>query len=349
MKGIRSVFSVDLVNKTFDPLIPVSALDLKVKEKDIQNWIAEKPELLFTNPDAVLVIGQAVSGKPMPDLLAVDSQGTLFVFEIKRDSSDRRAVGQLQDYAAALSEWTRDDFNRRWQQNPKAKGRNLFEAFKDFSENSGFEEDEFLKNRRFFVLASAGSAEDESVKRIIRWLRDNYHVPIDFVPFQFYKRGRQHFLEIEKIDVDPMVSGRDEKWKGDWSFNTNERYCPGSYKKMLKDGVIAVSGYWNTKEKLNGPRRGDRIFAYLNGKGIIAVGRMGDAPAYPSGAVFNELKNREHNRKVAWETVALNNAITPAEVSKWGYNYPSLPTLCKIGNAKVADKIAKEMERRAAG
>ena len=50
MKGIRSVFSVDLVNKTFDPLIPVSALDLKVKEKDIQNWIAEKPELLLHEP-----------------------------------------------------------------------------------------------------------------------------------------------------------------------------------------------------------------------------------------------------------------------------------------------------------
>jgi hypothetical protein len=346
MNGIRSVFATDLAKKTFDPLLPVSALDLKVKEKDIQSWIAEKPELLFTNPDAVLVIGQAGPGERMPDLLAVDSQGTLLVFEIKRDSPHPSAVGQLQDYAAALAEWTRDDFNRRWQQNPKARGRDLFEAFKDFSENPGFEASEFLENRRFFILASAESTEDEGMKRIVKFLRDNYRFPINFVPFQFYKRGRQHFLEIEKIDVEPID---DQGWKGDWSFNTNERYSPGAYKKMLKGGVIAISGYWNTEQKLRSPRKGDRIFAYLNGKGIIAVGRMREEPPYRSGAIFNELKNREHNRKVRWETVVREDrAITPAEVSKWGYNYPSLPTLCKIGNAKVADKIAKEMEKRAA-
>ncbi|MGA2607441.1 MAG: hypothetical protein ABSH01_08285 [Terriglobia bacterium] len=153
-------------------------------------------------------------------------------------------------------------------------------------------------------------------------------------------------MEIEKIDVDPI--GPERRWKHDWSFNTNERFCPGSYRKMLKDGVIAVSGYSNTEEKLNGPRTGDRILAYLNGKGIIAVGRMGDAPAYPSGAIFNELKNKEHNRKVLWETVVkVDKAITPAEVSKWGYNYPSLPTLCKIYDGKAAEKIAKELHRRA--
>lgn len=183
MNGIRSVFSVDLAKKTFDPLLPRSARDLKLKEKNIENWIAENPSLLFTNPEAVLVIGQEVSGEPMADLLAVDSQGALVVIEVKREWSDRSTVGQLLDYAAALSNWTYDDFNRRWQRNIEAKGRHLFEAFKEFAENPGFEKDEFLKSRRFFILASAG---DESVKRIIGWLRDNYDVPIDFVLFQFY-------------------------------------------------------------------------------------------------------------------------------------------------------------------
>jgi hypothetical protein len=321
----------------------LSARDLKLREKNIENWMAKIPRLLFTNPEAVLVIAQELSGEPMADLLAVDSQGTLLVIEVKRESSDRNSVGQLLDYAATLSRWTYDDFNQRWQRSPGGKGKDLFETFKDFSENTGFEKGDFLKNRRFFILASAG---DESMKRIIAWLHDEYGVPVDFVPFQFYGQGRRQFLEIEKIDVDPVEAKG--VWQGDWSFNTNERYCPGAYVKMLRNGVIAVSGYLNTEEKLNGPRTGDRIFAYLNGRGIIAAGRIGDALAYPSGAIFKELKNHEHNRKVQWETVVkVDRAIKPAEVSAWNYNYPSLPTLCKIYNGEVAQKIARELGRRA--
>ena len=343
MKGIRSVFSVDLAKKIFDPLSPLSARDLKLKEKSIENWIAQNPRLLFTNPEAVLVISQELAGEPMADLLAADSQGALIVIEVKREWSDRSTVGQLLDYAAALSNWTYDDFNRRWQRNIEAKRRDLFEAFKEFAENPEFEKDEFLKSRRFFILASAG---DESMKRIIGWLRDNYDVPIDFVPFQFYKQGTQHFLEIEKIDVDPIEPKRG--WEGDWFFNTNETNYPDAYVKMFKDGTIAVDGYPNTEGILNGPRPGERIFAYVKGRGIAAVGRIGDKPACPSGAVFGQAENNEYNRKVVWRAVAkVEEAIKPTEVSEWGYNLPVRATLGKIYNGRVAEKIATELEKRA--
>jgi hypothetical protein len=277
----------------------------------------------------------------MADLLAVDSQGTLIVVEAKRESSDRSSVGQLLDYAAALSKWNYDDFNKRWHQNPDSKGRDLFEAFKEFADNPNFERDDFLKGRRFFILASTG---DESMKRIIAWLRGSYSVPIDFVPFQFYAQGERLFLEIEKIDVDPVEAVRG--WKGDWLFNTNERYAPGSYKKMLKDGAIALANYPNTEEKLNSPRPGDRIFAYLNRKGIIAVGRMGAERAYRSHLMFKE--EDEYNRKVEWKIVVeADKGVTPAQAREWGYNLPTLAVLGKISNGRVAEKIAKELERRA--
>lgn len=48
MNGVRSIFSVDLARKTFDPLSPRPARDLKVKEKGIEDWMAGSPGLLFT-------------------------------------------------------------------------------------------------------------------------------------------------------------------------------------------------------------------------------------------------------------------------------------------------------------
>jgi hypothetical protein len=339
MKGVRSIFSVDLAKKSFDPLSPSSARDLKVKEKNIEDLMARNPGLLFTQADAVLIIGQELAGEPMADLLAVDSQGTLIVVEAKRGSSDRSTVGQILDYAAELSDWGYNEFNKRWQRNPDAKGRDLFEVFKKFAANPKFQKEDFLKDRRFFILASTG---DESMKRIITWLQ-KYKVPIDFVPFQFYAQGKRHYLEVEKIDVDlePLA------WQGDWLFNTNEKYAPGSYKKMLKDGAIALANYPNTEEKLNSPRPGDRIFAYLNGKGIIAVGRMGNEPAYPSRAIFKEEED-EWNRRVEWKVrVDADKGFTPAQASEWGYNLPALTVLGKMSNGKVAEKIAKELEKRA--
>jgi len=336
-----ALFTVDPSKKTSAPLSVRSASDLRLKEKDIEKWMAENPSLLFTSPEAVLIIGQERGGEPMADLLAVDSQGTLIVIEAKRGSSDRSTVGQLLDYAAKLSQSSYDDFNKRWQRRD-AKGRDLFEAFKEFADNPRFEKEHFLKSRRFFILASAG---DESMKRIITWLHGEYNVPIGFVPFQLYQQGKQHLLQIEQIDVDPVELPPAE-WLGDWLFNTNERYAQGCYKKMLKDGVIALANYPITEGKLNGPRPGDRIFAYLNRKGIIAVGRMGDKPAYPSRAIFKEQKD-EWNRRVEWKAaVEADKGITPAQASEWGYNLPALTVLGKMSNGKVAEKIAKELEKR---
>lgn len=336
---MKSIVLIDLAKKKINELSPRSARDLMVTEKTIEDLMARNPGLVFTRPEAVLVIGQEVAGEPMADLLAADSQGTLIVIEAKRGSSDRNTVGQLLDYAAKLSNWDYGAFSKLWQRNPASKNRDLFDAFKEFSYNSAFPKEDFLKDRRFFILASTG---DDDMKRIIEWLQ-KYKVPIDFVPFQFYAQGKQHFLEIEKIDVDAVKAVRG--WKGDWLFNTNERYAPGSYKKMLKNGVIALANYTNTEEKLNKPSPGNRIFAYLNGKGVIAVGRMGPELAYPSHLMFKE--EDEYNRKVDWEIeVETDKGVTSAQIREWGYNLPTLTVLGKMANAKVAEKIAEELEKR---
>lgn len=342
MQDNYSIYSVDLNNSNFAPFIPRDASSFRVKEKNIENWMATEPKLLFSNPDAVMIIAQEISGELMADLLAVDSQGNLIIIEIKRNWSDRNTVGQILDYAARLASWKYEDFNDRWK---KYMGRNsgdLFEEFKNFNENPDFPEDDFFKQRRLFILASS---VDESMKRIISWLGDSYNVPIDYVPFQFYENNGQIFLQISKIDIQPIIPKGG--WSGDWFFNTNETYNKGTYTNMFEQSVVAVWGYPNGQEFLNRPKPSERVFAYINGRGITAVGKFGEKDAFPSGSVFSRENEQEFHRHVTWETIVEpDKAVKPAESSQWGYNLPVRSTLCRMYHKTIAQKIAVELIKR---
>ncbi len=303
------------------------------------------PELVFSDRDAIMVIAQEVSGEPLADLLAVDSQGTLIVVEIKRHAGDRRTVGQLLDYGAGLSEWDYEAFNQRWKVY-KPDGGELVDAFREFVGNAEFPKDDFLARRRYVILASEA---DESLKRIVAWLHDEYQVPVDFVPFAFFRHGDDVFMQIAKIDVEPIPSPAG--WAGDWFFNTDETHSPGAWRKMLKQCVIADCGYGHakSKHKMDLPGQGDRVFVYVNGVGILAVGQVADEESYSADTVFGQTNGDEFHRKVSWSSVvAAERAVTAQDVSRWGYNLPVRCTIAKMWSGKVAELIAGELKEKAA-
>lgn len=345
MEDIGALYRVDLEKDEFELLSPCEASKLAVKEKRIEEWMAVKPELLFSDKDAVMVIAQELSGEPQADLLAVDSQGNLIIIEIKRHWSDRSTVGQILDYAARLFEWDYEAFNQRWKADKGKEKGDLFEEFKTFVENPEFKEEEFLRERRLYILASEA---DESLKRVVTWLRTKYKVPIEHVSFTFFRQKDEVFLQIQKIDVEPIVYRG--KWAGDWLVNTNEENHEGAYKKMLKQSVIAACGFGlhETKRKMDLPSKRERVFAYLNGYGIIAVGQVEDNKTEQETSVFGRKDKDEFHRKVSWTAIVdLSNAVATRESSQWGYNLPVRGTISRMYNAKVAELIAQELEKRA--
>ena len=343
MQDNYSIYNVGEGESDFTQFVPRNASSLTIKEKHIENWMATEPKLLFSNYDAIEIIAQEISGEVMADLLAMDSQGNLIIIEIKRDGSDRNTVGQILDYAALLASWKYEDFNDLWKKYKGTNAGDLFEEFKNFSENPDFRKDEFLKQRRLFILASS---VDESMKRIIRWLSESYDVPIDYVPFQFYENNGQVILQISKIDIQPIIP-KAGNWSGDWFFNTNETYGAGAYKEMFKQSVIAVWGYPNGQEYLNRPEPGGRVVGYINRYGIVAVGTFKERDAFSSRSIFGRENEREFNRSVTWESIVkCDKAIRAAESSQWGYNLPVKSSLCKMHHKIVAQKIADELRKR---
>jgi hypothetical protein len=326
---------------SFTLISEVTAHSIKVKEKHFEEWVAKNPKLLFTDENAVLVIAQEVSGEPMADILALDSEGNLIIIEAKRDWSDRNTIGQVLDYAAHLREWDYDEFNARAKKYFK-NNIELIDRFREFVDNPDFPKDELCKKQRLFIVAPES---DSSLFKVIDWL-NQYQVPIDYIPFKIMQaKEGDYLLQIRQIDVEPLP--QKWGWEGDWFFNTNETYGKGAYNEMIEQAVIAVYGYHDGKERLDKPSPGDRVFMYVNNIGIIGKGKVAEEESFSSGSVFQKKADREFHRKlVDFKVVSTKNAIKSAEVSQMGYNLPVRSTLCKIYNPIVARRIAEEIDRR---
>ncbi len=98
------LFRIDPSTRDATSLREVDFAQLGLRERsDIQEWVAAHPDILGGD---LLIVAKEFSGfdstSERLDLLAVDSQGTLVVIELKRDDSGADAYWQAVKYASYL-------------------------------------------------------------------------------------------------------------------------------------------------------------------------------------------------------------------------------------------------------
>ena len=347
-------FDRDKEKNAFQPYKERSASELQLTEKDLENWMAGHPELLFGD-EPVLVLSQSVAGRSMGDILALDADGRLVIVEIKRDWSNRTTVGQLLEYAAEMTGKCYEDLEKLHQsywagQHSDSTYDSLLKRFQTLTDDSEHKEDGIPTRERGHRVLVVAPASDNGLLRIIEWLKE-YGVPIDFLPFTLHADddNKEIILEIEPLrnDQSRREDRDDPKWQGDWFFNTNETYAPNAYEKMFDQGVIAVYGYENAEAKLTGSTKDQRVFAYANLKGILAVGSIVNGEAFSGNTIFGG--DREFHLKVEWKTVVTDDkGVTKLDVSrKKAYNLPVRSVFARMNRHDAADWIADELQRRA--
>jgi hypothetical protein len=334
-------------DRQFERYLRRSPSDLGLLEKNLEDWVAKYPELLF-GAERVLVIGQSISGQRMADILALDGDGSLVVVEMKRDWSDRSTVGQLLEYAARVAEWKYDDLERMARKHWKKPGASLLERFRELADDQSAEQADLPKGQRICILAPDS---DQELRRIVGWLK-RFGVPVDFVPFALYasSSGEDVLIEIEPLPKIPVEAApAPAVWQGDWFFNTNETNAPGAYRKMFDQSAIAIYGYETGPENLTGSKPDERVFAYVNRKGVLAVGRVVDGNVTPGSTIFGE--EGEFHLRVQWEAVVTDDrGVTSQEVlQRHNYKLPVRSVFCGMSRHDVAEWIASELRQRAGG
>ena len=337
---------------TFQPYMERSASELDLTEKNLENWMAGNPELLFGG-EQVLVISQSVSGQRMADILALDADGCVVIVEIKRDWSDRATVGQLLEYAAAMMGENYEDLEtlhrNYWPRHYKdSPYKSLIERFRALTDDPTADQKDIPKRQQGHRIYIVAPDSDQGLLRIVKWLQE-YGVPISFVPFTLHAgtNDADILLEIKPLPKVPLTGENVlTEWQGNWFFNTNETNAPGAYRKMFEQGVIAIYGYENGAANLTGSAKDQRVFAYVNRKGILAVGNIVDGQAIAGNTVFGE--EQEFHVKVEWKnTVADDKGVMNREVrQKYDYSLPVRNVFCGMSRHDVADWIADELQRR---
>ena len=147
--------------------VTVDAIKQTDTERLLEEALATSPSLLLPN---LQLIGRQseTPGGPL-DLLGVDEDGRLVVFELKRGTLTRDAVAQAIDYASFLASLEPEQLCRHISDN---SGKAGIDPIKDFAQwyQEGFQKPVSDMERPRVVLVGLGV--DERAKRMVSFLAE---------------------------------------------------------------------------------------------------------------------------------------------------------------------------------
>ena len=189
---------------------PVSAKNMTDSEWQLEEILVNNPDLLM--PELTLVGRQTdTEGGPL-DLLGVDSDGRLVLFELKRGRLSRDAVAQIIDYASDLEAMGVDRLAAYIAERSGAGGIKKIDEFEQWhTENSGADSLDALLPLRMFLV---GLGADDRTERMVDFLA-NKGVDISLLTFHgFEQDGNMMLTRLTQVVADAeSVSGQSQSRK----------------------------------------------------------------------------------------------------------------------------------------
>lgn len=237
--------------------------DFGKKEKDLENLISENLlEQLFEN-NSLMPIFQERQRQPEADIYALNSEGDLIIFELKRSTAFEDAVSQVLRYCQEAGRWPYWKLNELYQKfiNPNSSLKDAHKIAFDLEEP--LLENEFNQKQELFVI---GSAADKSlIEAIDYWKRSG--INIDFLPYRIYKIGNDEYFEFFSKPYDTHVNPHYLKGV---LFDTCQSWDKNAIWDMMDNSYVAA--YGNIKHVVNFIKPNDYVFLSHTGYGIVGAG-----------------------------------------------------------------------------
>lgn len=192
-----------------DPTITGVPTTVQTKtEEMLEEILVKAPNLLF---EGLKLVGRQIDtlASGTLDLLGVDEDGQLVVFELKRGTLTREAVAQILDYASYLAELSPLALSEYVS---NASGKYGIEKidFSDWYENQFAGKDLETIGKPRMVLVGLGT--DERAKRIVEFLADR-NIAISLMTFHCFNDGEGMYLakQVEVLQKPITQSTRTSK------------------------------------------------------------------------------------------------------------------------------------------
>lgn len=246
----------------------VRGVDLKsfgIDERAFQEILYRSLDNLIPD-DELLLLMQSRRWQEEPDLMAIDKDGKLFIFELKAWESRSDNLLQVLRYGQIFGNHKYEDMNSLFIKFEK-DGKELKDAFKAVF---GKELDipKFNSNQVFVVVTNG---IDHKTREAIQYWRGR---GLDVRPwiYRVYKRNNSELL-IEISAFATEDNPYEDIAEGYYILNTNSSNDEEDHESMLREHIAAA--YFSPwKNKIKNLSKGDIVFLYQSGFGIVATGKV---------------------------------------------------------------------------
>lgn len=237
----------------------ITLADIGWREKDLENLISKNiGDLIYSND--LMTIFTERQGNEEPDIIALDSIGDLYIFELKRWASNKENLLQVLRYGQLFGGSNYDALNDLYKKH-NLNGGELTDAHTKYFNlgDSGKLAAADFNQKQHFVIVTNG-VDQETLEAISYW--KNNGLNIDAIVYWVYKINNQPFIEFDMYS--PV--------EGFISYENNSFVVNTSGKTEMIDEQKAAAYYPGWREKIQRLQKGDYVFLYHSGAGIVAYG-----------------------------------------------------------------------------
>lgn len=311
------LYTFDKENNDIEPVNYTNFAGIGLLEKDLENLLAKRLNDIYSGDALLMPIFQERKWQEEPDLLALDRDGNLFIFELKREGVGEDTTIQIIRYSQKYGQYNYAKLEEIYQiyhkySDNKSSQSSLIDAHKAaFELDTALTEEQF--NRKQKLIMIGGASDTTLIKAVNYWRKQG--IDIDFIPYRLYEIENKFYLEFFAKPYDYHMNPRDIKGI---IFDTNRSYNEDALWDMFTDKIIAAYGGAARYATYFG--KNDYAFYYHKGLGIVAAAKILDSKAEKRS--YGD--TIEISRKVQFLTpqvtkvTSLNDLryITPSELKK---------------------------------
>ncbi|MEO6923979.1 MAG: hypothetical protein ABI142_09150, partial [Bryocella sp.] len=265
-----------------------------IDERGLQDILFRSLDRLFPDDELILLM-QSRNWQEEPDLMAIDKAGDLFIFELKAWESHSSNILQVLRYGQIFGSMMYSDLDGWFK-----KATDLTQSLKMAHRTKfGVElSEEDFNRRQVFVVMTNGL--DYRTREAAQYWRSSR---LDVRPwvYRVYAGGADEML-LEMSPFRVSDNPYEDIAEGYYILNTNTSNTQQDHIDMLSQGKAAA--YFDPwKFKIERLAKGDVVFLYQSGVGIVALGEADGKlvkaayqgnPAHPDEEYSMKLRQFQH-------------------------------------------------------
>lgn len=254
------------VIKDIEPMPYLDFADVGKLEKDLEELLAKHMLDVLFEDTPIMPIFQERARQAEADIYALNKDGDLIIFELKRGMAGPDAMLQALRYAQDAGQWTYNTLEEKYRiysGNPLSSLSD--EHNKSFNLQKTLQSGDFNKNQKLIVIGNA--ANDVLIEAVDFWKRKGLNV--DFIPYRLYMINEQHYFEFFSIPYDKHYNSASSKGV---LFDTNRSYNQNNIWEMMEKR--RVSAYGTSNYFVDHLNQKDIVFYSHKNCGIVAAAEV---------------------------------------------------------------------------